>query len=263
MIKNAIKKIDKILLFGILKKIRNKFDDQIKSIIHKRFVNKISNKTELKNYNFLNNDKSNELSQLCEKYGSDKGYIDFEKKNSWPWKPHTYSNVYNNLFNHCRENIKLVFECGIGTTDTKIPCNMSSNGKPGASLRVWRDYFYNAVLYGADIDPTVIFSEKRIKTFFVDQLDKKEIKKMWKSIDKDNFDLIIDDGLHEYEAAKNLFFESFHKLKKGGLYIIEDVSNTYFEKLFETLSNYNPEGIVLFDKKNFWYGNNLIIVRKN
>ena len=86
---------------------------------------------------------------------------------------------------------------------------------------------------------------------------------MWKSIDKDNFDLIIDDGLHEYEAAKNLFFESFHKLKKGGLYIIEDVSNTYFEKLFETLSNYNPEGIVLFDKKNFWYGNNLIIVRKN
>ena len=53
---------------------------------------------------------------------------------------------------------------------------MSSNGKPGASLRVWRDYFYNAEIYGADIDKTN-FSEKRIKTFFVDQLDKKEIKK--------------------------------------------------------------------------------------
>ena len=32
---------------------------------------------------------------------------------------------------------------------------------------------------------------------------------MWKSIDKDNFDLIIDDGLHEYEAAKNLFLNHF------------------------------------------------------
>ena len=80
MIINTIKKIDKILLLEFLKKFSNKFDDQIKSIIHKRFINKISNKTELKNYNFLNNDKSNELSQLCEKYGSDKGYIDFEKK---------------------------------------------------------------------------------------------------------------------------------------------------------------------------------------
>ena len=33
-----------------------------------------------------------------------------------------------------------------------------------------------------------------------------------KSIDKDNFDLIIDDGLHEYEAK--IFFGSFHKQKK-------------------------------------------------
>ena len=79
MIKNTIKKMIKFYFLEFLK-IRNKFDDQIKSIIHKRFINKISNKTELKNYNFLNNDKSNELSQLCEKYGSIKGILILRKK---------------------------------------------------------------------------------------------------------------------------------------------------------------------------------------
>ena len=62
--------------------------------------------------------------------------------------------------------------------------------------------------------------------------------------------------------GKNLFLESFSKLKSGGIYIIEDVSNSYFEKLFDSLKEYDPEGIVLFDKNQFWYGNNLIIIRK-
>ena len=139
---------------------------------------------------------------------------------------------------------------------------MSSGGKPGASLRVWKDYFSNAEIFGADIDKNILLSEDRIKTFYVDQLDANSIKQMWSSINKKNFDLIIDDGLHDYEAAKSLFFASYSKLKKGGIYIIEDVKNTYFEKLFDSLSEFSPEGIVLFDKNQFWFGNNLIIVRK-
>jgi hypothetical protein len=262
MIKDFIKNTDKKLFFGILKKIKNQFDNIRQFFFHKRFINKLSKKTELKNLTFLNNDKKNSLSKLCETYGSDKGYIDFDKENIWPWKPHTYTNIYDNLFNHCRENVKLVFECGIGTTNKDILCNMSSGGKPGASLRVWKDYFSNAEIFGADIDKNILLSEDRIKTFYVDQLDANSIKQMWSSINKKNFDLIIDDGLHDYEAAKSLFFASYSKLKKGGIYIIEDVKNTYFEKLFDSLSEFSPEGIVLFDKNQFWFGNNLIIVRK-
>ena len=33
---------------------------------------------------------------------------------------------------------------------------MSINGKPGASLRAWRDYFVNSVVYGADIDKNIL-----------------------------------------------------------------------------------------------------------
>ncbi len=262
MIKNIIKNLDKKFFFSLIKKLKNKFDDTNRKKIHKKFVKKMLNKTEHKNFTFLNNDKKNKLSELCENYGSDKGYIDFEKENIWPWKPHTYTNLYDKLFNHCRENIKLVFECGVGTTNNSIPCNMSSKGKPGASLRVWREYFYNAEIFGADIDKQILFTEDRIKTFYVDQLNNNSIKNMWKEINRNNFDLIIDDGLHNYEAGKNLFLESFSKLKSGGIYIIEDVSNSYFEKLFDSLKEYDPEGIVLFDKNQFWYGNNLIIIRK-
>jgi hypothetical protein len=39
------------------------------------------------------------------------------------------------------------------------------------------------------------------------------------------FDLIIDDGLHVCEANMIFFENSIHKLKKNGLYIIEDVLN--------------------------------------
>ena len=49
-------------------------------------------------------------------------------------------------------------------------------GKPGASLRVWRDYFPNAIIYGADIDKDILFAEERIKTFYIDQLDPVAIK---------------------------------------------------------------------------------------
>ena len=139
---------------------------------------------------------------------------------------------------------------------------MSTNGKPGASLRVWRDYFSNAEIFGADIDKSILFSDNRIQTFYVDQLNNIKIKNMWKSINRNNFDLIIDDGLHDYEAAKTFFLASYDRLKEGGIYVIEDVSNTYFEKLFDSLNEFNPEGIVLFDKNQFWYGNNLIIIRK-
>ena len=39
-------------------------------------------------------------------------------------------------------------------------------------------------IYGADIDKDILFTEDRIKTFYVDQLSADSIKKMWEKIDK-------------------------------------------------------------------------------
>ena len=139
---------------------------------------------------------------------------------------------------------------------------MTSRGKPGASLRVWRDYFTNSLIYGADIDKNILFEEDRIKTFYVDQLNEFSIKEMWSNINKSNFDIILDDGLHTFEAGITLFLNSFDKLRKNGIYIIEDVDFMYIKKLADTLSKYNPEIIILNDNNTKHLNNNLILIRK-
>ena len=60
-----------------------------------------------------------------------------------------------------------------------------------------------------------------------------------------------------YYYGKKIYIESFSKLKSGGIYIIEDVSNTYFEKLFDSLKEFDPEGIILFDQ-NQHFGTEII-----
>lgn len=236
----------------------------------KLIISSIEKNSKAKNHSvFYNND--NDLSKLCEFYGTDKGYVNFDKKTPYGWKPHTYSIYYNTLFSHCRENIKLLFECGIGSNNINIESNMSTAGKPGASLRVWKDYFPNAMIIGADIDERILFEEDRIKTFHVDQLKQSSIKEMWLNINKNNFDIIIDDGLHSLEAGITFFYNSFEKLKKGGIYIIEDVDLKYLNELKNNLKEFNPEIIILsneyFDQniinKQNLNDNNLIVIRKN
>ena len=49
---------------------------------------------------------------------------------------------------------------------------------------------------------------------------------MWSEINKSNFDLIVDDGLHTYKAAIILFENSLQYLRYNGIYIIEDAQNS-------------------------------------
>ena len=229
----------------------------------------INNNSVGKNYSTFYN-TNNILSKLCEKYGTDKGYVDYEKETPYGWRPHSYSTYYHSLFSHCRENIKLVFECGIGTNNLDVESNMTVAGKPGASLRVWREYFNNAQIIGADIDKRILFQEDRINTYEVNQLDPASIKNMWSNIKYDNFDIIIDDGLHTLEAGLTFFQNSFEKLKEGGIYKIEDVDLSYLSELKDKLIEYNPEIVVLnnnySNKSSFRHenlnDNNLIVVRK-
>ena len=40
---------------------------------------------------------------------------------------------------------------------------MTLNGKPGASLKVWKDYFVNAQIFGADIDRNILLKKIELK----------------------------------------------------------------------------------------------------
>jgi hypothetical protein len=258
--KRFLKFINKKIFFNTLTKSHERF--YVNFFLKNFFLLNMDKKNNYRNIHYINNSKNN-LSLLCEKYGSDKGYLDINKSTPYGWKAHSYSNFYFNLFNHYKDKVKLIFECGIGTNNLNFPCNMSANGKPGASLRVWRDYFFNSQVYGADIDKNSLFKEERIETFYVNQLDSNSIAKMWQAINKTDFDIIIDDGLHTYEAAITLFLNSFDKLKKNGIYIIEDVHILELNNIMEKLKKFNPELIVLQNKNVKYQDNNLVIIRND
>ena len=173
-----------------------------------------------------------ELAGLCDKYGSDKGSSK-KSNHNYPWKPHSYTDFYEKLFSHKRISIDAVFECGVGTSDLNFPANMGAFGKAGASLRVWQDYFPKAFIYGGDIDSSVLFNEGRIKTYHLDQTDPSSIVSFFQLTAQNEFDLMIDDGLHTFEAGSTLFNHSNHLLKQGGVYIIEDVRPRTMKKFLE------------------------------
>jgi len=196
--------------------------DKYKKIKINSAINKLSRDTD--NGIYINYDKMarNEIARLCDKYGTDKGTLSPDS-NPYPWPSHNYSDFYELIFSSRKESVETLLECGIGTTNTDIANNMGENGSPGASLRVWRDYFPNAEIVGIDIDREVMFSEERIDTYCVDQTSKESIQRFLTDVEADEFDIIIDDGLHEYHANFTLFENTIDRLSEDGIYIIEDV----------------------------------------
>jgi hypothetical protein len=92
----------------------------------------------------------NDLSILSEKYGTDKGGIDGNSVSIHPWGYHTYTDLYYLLFDGIKLKVNNLFELGIGTNNEAYSFNMTKLGQPGASLKMWRDYFSNANIIGFD-----------------------------------------------------------------------------------------------------------------
>lgn len=200
---------------------------------------------------------SNLLCPLMDKYGSDKG------PRVGNTTHHTYTEVYHELFKDMTDQSLSVFEMGLGTNNTSFLSHMGPNGRPGASLRGWKDYFKNSMIYGADIDKGILFEEDRIHTTYCDQTNPTLISSMWNSLP--DMDIIIDDGLHTFEANVTLFENSIHKLKSSGIYIIEDIAGVdlfRFEQKIKDWENMHPDRI--FSLRRLYGGNphdnNMLIV---
>lgn len=177
------------------------------------------------------------LCNIMTKHGSDKGSY------------HNYTTIYYDYFNDISNNNLNVFELGLGTNYTDIPSSMGPNGKPGASLYGWKEFFPNSNIYGADIDKRILFSSDRIKTYYCDQTNTQSINNLWNNSDLINleFDIILDDGLHEFNANLTFFENSFFKLKKGGKYIIEDL----FVETIEKFENIKEQLIIKHNISSF------------
>jgi hypothetical protein len=88
----------------------------------------------------------------------------------------------------------------------------------GYSLKMWSEYFTKAKIYGADIDEKRHIDDNRIKTFKVNQEDKNQLLSI-----PGEFDIIIDDGGHTMLQQQVTLSTMFKKLKRGGLFILEDL----------------------------------------
>ena len=176
-----------------------------------------------------------DLCHIMKKQGSDKGL-------GW----HNYTTLYSILFSHMRHTPIHFFEVGLGTNNIHVPSNMGANGIPGASLRGWKEYFDHAdtKVYGADVDKGILFQEPNIWTYYVDQCNAETIATMWNQIPEEQFDVVLDDGLHRFDANWNFFVHSVHKVKKGGFYIVEDLlpetARQFRERLQDIQAKYNP-----------------------
>ena len=147
------------------------------------------------------------------------------------WRPskilHNYLEVMDHHFTPIREKVKKVLEIGVQTK---------------SSVKMWEEYFPNAIIYGLDIDPKCKkFEEGRIKIIIGDQSDEEILKEL-----PNDFDVIIDDGSHiEHHVIKSLNYLFKNKLKIGGIYAIEDMLLNRHRNLFDLILKFN-EGI------NYW-----------
>ena len=215
----------------------------------------------IESFTFNYKSKSNLLNTLCEKFGCDKGYFEGSQE-YFSWAPHSYTDLYYFLFSNQRKSIKKVFELGIGTNKV-FNEKLKRKSLPGASLRVWKEFFIKAKIYGADIDENTLFQENRIKTYTVDQFSQKSIKRMWQKINVKEFDLIIDDGCHQFEGTINFFLNSVKFLSQSGFYIIEDIFYKDKEKYIDIFDKrrFNFFFVELSTKNNS-KDNNLLIIQK-
>lgn len=151
---------------------------------------------------------------------------------------HAYLGLYQQLLVGRKESAKNVLEVGIGDL---YPKN-------GGSIKLWRDFFENATVYGLDIlgpDRVMdqIKNDERIVLFMnVNAYDKVFVDTEFVSKGI-RFDFMLDDGPHTLESM-SAFIELYSPLlTDDGILIIEDIPDT---ERFDQLSEVVPKELKQF-----------------
>ena len=171
-----------------------------------------------------------ELDKLFIKYNCDKGtYCTWDNKKV---NTHNYSIFYEKYFLNFKNKEINFLEFG------------SHEGKGLASF-----YFYlpQAKFIGVNNNPFQMqYFSKRIQELFVDVSSEKILNNLSKHI-KESQDIILDDASHNLRDILITFCIFFKKLRKGGIYVIEDADQF---KVFDELNPYKDEltPIEIFNK---------------
>ena len=157
---------------------------------------------------------SDELTQLANRFGSDKG--------DTVLCAHTYTRVYEALLKPVREQPIRLLEIGLihGHTQDTMRDRLETVGCP--SLKMWAEYLPRSEIFGFDIVDFQSFSEPHVTIFQGDQSSTDDLMHMVE-LARGPFDIIIDDGSHASHHQQIALATLFQHLAPGGLYCIEDL----------------------------------------
>ncbi len=133
---------------------------------------------------------------------------------------HDYTTHYTTHFAARRRQVHRVLEIGIG--------GFAGPRSGGASLRMWRDWFPRADIFGIDIERKEI-DEPRIEALIGDQGDTASMRAIGESYGP--FDIVIDDGSHVNSHVRCSFEALWDHVVPGGWYVIEDFATSYYEEM--------------------------------
>lgn len=134
------------------------------------------------------------------------------------WGGHWYTQHYQRYFEPLRDKRVKVLEIGIGGYDDP--------DLGGASLRMWKHYFWRGQVFGVDIAPKTGVAESRLRTLQGDQGDADFLEAL--AAKYGPFDIVIDDGSHFSEHVITSCETLFPHVRPGGLYVIEDLQSSYW-----------------------------------
>ena len=164
-------------------------------------------------------DRDNPLERLGERYLPSK-------------RRHNYLLYYWMHFRDIRLEVKSVLEIGIQTD---------------RSLRMWEEFFPNAMIYGIDIDSKCKeFEGGRRKILIGDQGDYDFLHQVTQQYEA--FDIIIDDGSHHVRHQLKSFDFLFPKMSDHGIYVIEDTGGCVGDYGLRTVNSLKT----IIDKIMYW-----------
>lgn len=146
------------------------------------------------------------LTALANEFGTDKGTI--------RGASHAYAPFYELLFRPLRDQPISLLEIGLAQPHDRDAASIPS-------VTMWHAYFKKAMIYGADICDHSHQQTDWFKFVQVDCGDNQQLERINRL--GVPFDIIIDDGSHASYHQQLTLSRIFKSLKKGGLYIIEDL----------------------------------------
>jgi hypothetical protein len=126
---------------------------------------------------------------------------------------HDYARIYEAHLAPRRHEPLLILELGV---------------LRGQSLRMWRDYFPKAQVFGVDIDPRCASLDlgPRIRVYTGNQTDGQFLAKV--ANEAGGFDLLVDDASHRSRDQIASIEILWPFLRRGGLYAMEDTSCAFW-----------------------------------